>query len=295
MVHRAYVCALIVVLVFAVLTTTQQAHQPAGIAGLRIVGEPVRIFDYLVDGIGPSQVPDIAAAAWREADGTVNVNVSTAENYRMRGPDLESLVSDPHVIFSSAARAEDIVESHYNYRHWLAAPYSFDGRTLYALSHSEWHACLLADCGPASNPKVYFQSSGTGAVTSMVSGDGGASWSMNGVDAAHVVSSEALQWTGTVQLANRIYQNADNLSGMSSPSRIIKEGSYYYAFADLMAGRNWAHIDPVTNVTPVERYDWVLMRTTDPEKGGRLGGLGIWRQLGAARHARLHGILTTDR
>ena len=96
--------------------------QTAGIAGIRVVGQPALVFDHLVDKREPNHIPDLPTAAWKEANGTVNVTVTHYENYRMRGPDLEHLVSDPNPIFSSRTSASDIVESHYNYHHWLARP-----------------------------------------------------------------------------------------------------------------------------------------------------------------------------
>src|SRR3979490_713181 len=75
--------------------------QTAGIAGIHIVGQPALVFDHLVDKKEPDHLPDLPATAWKEANGTVNVTVPHIENYRMRGPDLEHVVSSPNPIFSS--------------------------------------------------------------------------------------------------------------------------------------------------------------------------------------------------
>jgi hypothetical protein len=271
------------VLVFGALAIGSSLYAPAirasgepsppptpGISGIHIVGQPVLVFDHLADKREPSHLPDLPATAWKEADGTVNVTVPHFENYRMRGPDLESVVSDPNKIFGSTSSASDIVESHYDYHHWLAAPYTFDGRTIYALAHTEWYACLLAnDCGFATPTSYstgsYWLNSWANTVTSMVSGDGGTSWAMNGLDQAHVVSNESFTWTGSDALAQRIYRDATNHSGMMTPTRLVQEGSYYYTIG-FLNHRNFSAVDPITHMAPIDKYDWVLMRTTDPRE-----------------------------
>ncbi len=251
------------------LLTGPSAAQSTAITGIHVVGQPVLVFDHLVDKREPDHIPDLPATAWKEADGTVNVTVNHFEWYRLRGSDLESVASDPRKIFSSRTNASDVVESHYNYHHWPAAPYTFDGRTIYALSHTEWYACLLAgDCNNFQPPTAvstgnYYLNSWANTLNSMVSSDGGASWAMNGLNGAHVVSNESFTWTGSQPLADGIYRVATNHSGNMSPSRIIKEGNYYYAFSWLNH-RDFAHINAITKAAPIDKYDWVLMRTTNP-------------------------------
>jgi hypothetical protein len=252
-------------------TTSGATQQIAGIAGIHVVGQPALVFDHLVDKREPNHLPDLPTTAWKEANGTVNVTVPHIENYRMRGPDLEHVVSSPNPIFSSTANASEIVESHYNYHHWLAAPYTFDGLTIYALSHTEWYACLLVgDCADTAPPTPtstgnYWLNSWANTLNSLVSTDGGASWTINGLNEAHVVSNESFTWTGSAPLAQFIYRVATSHSGMMSPSRIIKEGGYYYSMA-FLNHRDFNHIDPTTKVAPIDKYDWVLMRTTDPRQ-----------------------------
>ena len=247
--------------------------QTAGIAGIHVVGQPQLVFDHLVDKKEPNHLPDLPTTAWKEANGTVNVTVPHFENYRMRGPDLEHVVSSPNPIFSSAASASDIVESHYDYHHWLAAPYTFDGLTIYALAHTEWYACLIyGDCSVTTPPTPtstgsYLLNSWANTLNSLVSTDGGSSWTTNGLNGAHVVSNESLTWSGSPPLDPALYRKALNHSGMMTPSRIVKEGSFYYSIA-FLNHRDISHIDPFTSQAPIDKYDWVLMRTTDPTQAG---------------------------
>jgi hypothetical protein len=179
------------------------------IAQIRVAGPPVLVFDHLVDKRAPFHLPDLPATAWREADGTVNVSIVHFENYRMRGPDLEHLASDPTPTFSSTLQASDVVESSYNYHHWIAAPYTLDGRTVFALAHTEWYACLLnGDCNvhvapTASSTGSYQLNSWANTITSFSSADGGASWAANGAGSAHVVSNESFTWTGSWEFGRR--------------------------------------------------------------------------------------------
>lgn len=105
----------------------------------------------------------------------------------MRGPDLLHLTMDPNEIFSSTQSASQIPENLYNYHHWLAGPYSLDGKTFYSLAHSEWYACLLnANCDQAvTNNESASLNSWTNTVNSSVSTDGGASWQLNVVNGNH--------------------------------------------------------------------------------------------------------------
>ena len=247
----------------------QERRQITGISGIRVIGNPTLVFDHLTDKREPDHLPDLAVTAWKDVEGAVNLLIPHFQNYRMRGPDLEHLTSVPEPIFSSTNSASDRVERHYNYHQWLAAPYTFDGRTIYALGHHEWYACLTAgDCRSSAPPTPsstgnYRLNSWANAVTSLVSKDGGASWQLNGRNEAHVVTGKRFAWSGTSHLDRGIYRYSLNHTGMMTPSRIIREGDHYYSIAFLIH-RDFTRIDPVTKQAPTDMEGWVLMRTTDP-------------------------------
>jgi len=61
-------------------------------------------FDHLRDKREPLHLPDAQVTAWKDSDGTVNLTIPHFEEYRMRGPDLLHLKSDPTKIFSSTTQ-----------------------------------------------------------------------------------------------------------------------------------------------------------------------------------------------
>jgi hypothetical protein len=184
----------------------------------------------------------------------------------MRGPDLEHLTIDPHKIYSSSQSGGQIPEDLYDYDHWLMGPYSLDGQHFYSLTHSEWYACLLnGDCSQtAADGNPADLNSWVTTVNSMVSMDGGSSWKLNLANSNHVVAKTGYYWTGSQALAFKIYLQALNHTGMFQPTRVIKEGNYYYAMG-FHIHRDFAQIDPTHGVyqAPVDKYGYALMRTND--------------------------------
>lgn len=242
-----------------------QPAKPAAsrqITGISLVGRPVIVFDHLKAKPEPDALPDAQITGWKNADGTVNITIPHSESYRMQGPDLLHLKTDPHKIFSSIAQAGDIVENHFNYYHWFLAPYTLDGQNIYVLTHTEWYACLLVgDCAQGNNQINSWATTNN----SLVSTDGGASWALNGVDRAHLVAATGDHWTGTQELKLRVYRKALNHSGLFTPSRLIKEGDYYYSIG-FELHRNFKDLNLQTGEAPIDKYGYALIRTKDVTK-----------------------------
>lgn len=236
------------------------------IAQIQVVGQPVIVFNHTTDQQQPYNIPDEQITAWREANGTVNLMIPSFEAYRMRGPDLLHLTIDPNEIYSSTQSGSQITENLYNYHHWFAGPYSLDGLNFYSLAHSEWYACLLnGDCNQTgANGLSAGTNSWANTINSFVSADGGATWQLNAVNGNHVVAETAYYWTGSVALADEIYLQAFNATGMIQPTRVIKEGSYYYAVG-LYTHRDFTQINPSQGVyqAPVDKEGYALIRTSD--------------------------------
>ena len=244
-------------------TTTSTVTPPAQktIAQIQVTGQPVLVFDHTKDKQPqPLNIPDAQITAWREADGTVNLMVPNYEVYRMRGPDLLHLTIDPNEIYSGSQSGGEVPEDLYNYHHWLMGPYSLDGKTFYTLTHSEWYACLLNDdCDQAP-----YVNGWENTINSLISTDGGASWSLNTVNGNYTVAHPGFHWTGSTALTDKIYLYALNHSGMFQPTRVIKEGSYYYAIA-FYTHRDFSQVDPASGMyqAPVDENGFALLRTDD--------------------------------
>jgi hypothetical protein len=236
------------------------------IVSMQVVGQPVKVFDNTKDKQEPDNLPDAPITAWRQADGTVNLLIPSTEAYRMRGPDLLHLTIDPNKIFSSAQSASQIAEDLYDYDLWLLAPYSLDGLHFYTVAHSEWYACLLnGDCSQtAANGLPAQLNSWANTLNACVSSDGGASWQLNTVAANHVVANTSYHWTGSQALAQKVYLQALNHTGMFGSSRLVQEGAWWYAVTYYIH-RDFSQINPAQAQyqAAIDNFGYVLIRTSD--------------------------------
>jgi hypothetical protein len=230
----------------------------ATITQIKVVGQSVKIFDH-TQKLEADNISDGPVNAWREANGTVNLMLPHYEAYRLRGPNLLNLILDRNKIYSGAQSAGYIKEDLYNLLHWPMGPYSLDGRNFYSLAHHEWYGALLDPSlggiakwpGWAALAKLGLQNSWVTSVTSMKSTDGGASWQINSVNGNHVVAKPGYYWTGSAALANRIYMKASNITGLQQITRILKEGSYYYAMGNLYQ-RDFTKVNPAAGLYQAE-------------------------------------------
>lgn len=220
-------------------TLTSRPFDPV----LRIDGPEQVIFDWTTNRCNNEHIPDLAARAMRNADGSVQLITSHYVNYRMTGPDLDHLTADCDPIMRSDRDADP---SMYNDREWIAAPYlAADGRTIYALVHDEYQGQTHADLYPERCPSRDYFSCWYNTITLAKSDDGGATYRDALPFPLHLVASLPYQYTADT-----------GPYGLRSPSNIILgPDDYYYAFLNA--------------VTPVTRDQWTcLMRTrslADPD------------------------------
>ncbi len=115
------------------------------------------------------------------------------------------------------------LESQYNNRLWLFGKYAV-GNTLYALAHHEWYQTMTSDGGYAGfNGYGAFNRRWVNGVKWLKSTDNGSTWSQKGFGDSRDLVLVPEPWS---------VQSRDTLYGYFHPSNIVKEGSYYYAFAD---------------------------------------------------------------
>ena len=102
---------------------------------VNILGPEEIVFDWTTDRCEDSDIPDLSARAFRDADGNVQLIATHHVNRRMIGPALNSLQRDCRIIMDSDG---DPDPSKYNDKEWLASVYTLDGNTIYALIHNEY-------------------------------------------------------------------------------------------------------------------------------------------------------------
>jgi len=110
---------------------------PAPEFGAIVTGPEESVYTWKTDRCEQGRpVPDLPAKAFRTSDGAVNVVLSGPMNYRLVGPDFDSLELQCEPIRVSA---ENVDPSQYQFREWIASLYTEDGETVYAVVHNEFH------------------------------------------------------------------------------------------------------------------------------------------------------------
>jgi hypothetical protein len=120
--------------------TTSATPTPQSLESLdtavTLKGQPQVMFNWATQRCHDDEHPDLPVRVFRDAQGTLQMIISSPTNYRLIGPDLDSLKPDCAPILRSA---HDRDPSHYNTADWLGATYTPDGKTVYAIVHNEYH------------------------------------------------------------------------------------------------------------------------------------------------------------
>lgn len=182
-------------------------------AAIRVVGDMEVVFDWSEDRCGQQNIPDLPVRAFRDAEGMVQMTLSHPSTYRMVGPDFDSLEVDCTPVAKSAYLEDP---AYYAESEWIAAPYTEDGVTVFALVHNEYqgHVQVGDQCPSGEYFSCWYNS-----VTLAVSRDGGATY-------AHIAEPPGHFVAGLPE----IYHPDGGIYGVFSPSNIIKRDDYYYAF-----------------------------------------------------------------
>ena len=173
---------------------------------------PLPVFTYARDACDRTDVPDVAARAWRGSDGQVNLVASHAVNRRMRGPELDQVGPACDVIYRGAGY--DAPEA-YDDRSWLSAPYTLDGRIVHALVSNEFHGQRRPELCPVGRYELCWRN----VLVLASSIDGGAQFHRR-PDGAALVAGLPYRYRG----------DEGRRSGIFSPSNIVLHEGQYYAF-----------------------------------------------------------------
>ncbi|MBV1702232.1 MAG: hypothetical protein KGQ46_10470 [Hyphomicrobiales bacterium] len=113
----------------------QAASLPA--LHLGIAGAPQVMFTPKRDACDGNDVPDAPVRAYRDAQGNVVMFGLHYVNRAWRGPDLDHLKLDCHVVLASKFNPDPAAFDDYS---WITALWTRDGRNVDALVHEEYHA-----------------------------------------------------------------------------------------------------------------------------------------------------------
>ena len=186
---------------------------PTPIPEMRLVptGETQLVFDWSEDRCDDYDIPDLPARAFRDVDGNVQLLSTHLDNRRFIGPNLNEIKRDCQVVMRSA---HDGDVSKYSDNTWLAAPYTEDGQTIYAVVHQEYHGWEHGETCPGDNFSCWYNS-----LTMAISSDAGLSYKPIAEPPDHLIAT-----------LPKKYEPGAGPYGVFEPSNIIKKDGFYYLF-----------------------------------------------------------------
>ena len=188
---------------------------------IAVVGPEELVFDWTTDRCEDEHIPDIAARAFRDAKGQVQLIIGHYVNYRMIGPELEAVVSD---CSGPVLRSDfDPDPSQFNDSEWLASPYTEDGQTVYAIVHNEYRGVTHQSARPGQCPSDDLLTCLDTSMTMVISTDGGATYQDILPPPNHLVAT--LPYT---------FDDEGVPSGLRQPSNIVRgPDDYFYVFSNV--------------------------------------------------------------
>jgi hypothetical protein len=192
-----------------------------------VVGQPETVFNWSTQRCEDLDIPDLPTRAFRDASGNVQLISAHFRNRRFIGPDFNHLAHPCSLILNSDANADP---SYFDDNEWIAATYSPDGQTVYALVHDEYHGWEHTGQCPSST--YYTPACWYNAITLAVSRDGGATYGDQ--PPPRLVASVPYR-----------YVPDGGSIGMYSPSNIVHNPAdgYYYALVYLISHQSRAQPD----------------------------------------------------
>ena len=194
-----------------VVTVEPTATLPFRSPGLATVGPVEVVFDWTKDRCEPYDIPDLPARAFRDAQGMVHLISAHLAGRSFNGPSLNEVKRDCEVIMQSD---HDGDPSKYDDNEWIAATYTEDGNTIYAVIDNEFHGWEHGMCSGNDNFACWYN-----ALTMAVSTDGGHSFAHAAEPPAHLLASLPYQ-----------YEDGAGPYGVMEPGSLIRKDGFYYLF-----------------------------------------------------------------
>ena len=202
-----------------------------------VTGEPEVVFDWTTDRCEDVDIPDLAARAFRDADGNVQLITAHEVNRRFIGPDLDHLRHECDVIMRSGLNSDPAA---FDDHEWIAATWTPNGQTVYALVHDEYQGHSRPERCPSGN---YF-SCWYNAITLAVSQDGGRTY-------------RAPPRPSLVASIPYPYVPDTGPRGMFAPSNIIRGADgFLYTFPWLGFGDDGSGTCLMRTKTPADPSSW---------------------------------------
>ncbi len=178
---------------------------------IAVIGPEEIVFDWSDAACEPEDIPDLPARAFRDGQGQVHLISSHLLSRANIGPDLNNLTHPCEPIMTSG---HDGDPSKFNDNQWIAATYTLDGKTIYAIIHNEYHGWEHADCAATTTDYGCWYNS----LTLAVSHDGGQTFNNAAPPPDHFVAGLPYP-----------YEAGAGPYGIFEPSNILqaKDGYYY--------------------------------------------------------------------
>ncbi len=180
------------------------------------IGAPQAVFTYATDKCERVDIPDQPARAYRDAYGNVNLIASHYIARRAIGRTLDTVTHQCPIIHPSD---NDPTFGAFRYHEWLQAPYTIDGKTIYAYMHSEWYGELVDRSCDGDMIDGWVN-----AIALAISRDGGASFNLPN---DYLVRYPVTPWNKSFPCNS---SNPTRYGDFDGTNIVFKDGYYYKLF-----------------------------------------------------------------
>jgi hypothetical protein len=219
----------------------------SNLKAVKVTGPQQTLFSWRRQACEPRDIPDAPARAFRDAAGQVHLIASHYVSRQSVGPNLNRVKHRCAVIMQSDYNPDP---SKFEDKEWILAPYTTDGKTVYALVHDEYQGNTHPGrCASGIYLRCWYN-----AVTLAVSTDGGQSFRHARPPPGNLVAEVPYR-----------YQNDAGRVGIFTPSNIVVKDGYYYS---LVSAPRYRAQHPGTCVIRTKRL-------ADPKSWRAWGGDGF--------------------
>ena len=177
---------------------------------VRLAGEEEVVFRWATDRCNDNDIPDAPARAFRDYRGSIDLVATHYDNRLFKVVDGKPKRLDCRIILDSP---DDPDPARYRDHRWIAATWTDDGKTIYALVHHEYQGHRHAGaCAFKEYIACWYNS-----ITYARSDDGGVTF----------LQSDPPDVVATAPFQQQVGQGRHR--GFFSPTNIIKRGRYWYA------------------------------------------------------------------